>query len=89
MAEINNYELRIDAVSRTVQHRGEDGHFASYDIKNRQRTLHDHWNQLKVSMRKGDVLTLLNSTIKIDGKLRLTIDKTSSRLICWIKGSSD
>ena len=39
---------------------GEDGHFASYDIKNRQSTLHDHWNQLKFSMKKGDVLTLLN-----------------------------
>ena len=57
MAEINNHEPRIDAVSRTAQNMVEDGHFASDDIKNRLSTLHDHWNQLKEksNQRKQDL----------------------------------
>merc|ERR1712228_528260 len=57
MAEINNHEPRIDAVSRTAQNMVEDGHFASDDIKNRLSTLHDHWNQLKekANQRKQDL----------------------------------
>ena len=47
MAEINNQELRIDAVSHTAQLMVEDGHFASEDIKSRLSTLHDHWDTLK------------------------------------------
>ena len=35
MAEINNHEPMIDAVSGTAQNMMEEGHFASEDIKRR------------------------------------------------------
>merc|ERR550519_2731185 len=57
MAEINNHESRIDAVSHTAQLMVEDGHFASDEIKNRLTALHDHWSQLKekANQRKQDL----------------------------------
>merc|ERR1719334_2633221 len=57
MAEINNHEPRIDAVSRTAQLMVEDGHFASDDIKTRLSSLHDHWNALKekANQRRQDL----------------------------------
>jgi spectrin alpha len=57
MAEINNHESRIDAVSHTAQLMVEDGHFASEDIKSRLSTLHDHWNTLKekANQRRQDL----------------------------------
>ena len=47
MAEINNHESRIDAVSHTAQLMVKDGHFESDDIKSRLSTLRDHWDTLK------------------------------------------
>ncbi len=57
MAEVNNHEPRIDAVSQTAQHMVEEGHFASDEIKTRLGQLHDHWNQLKekATQRKQDL----------------------------------
>merc|ERR1719435_190558 len=57
MAEINNHESRVDAVSRVAQTMVEQNHFASEDIKARLSALHDNWNSLKekAAQRKRDL----------------------------------
>lgn len=47
LAEINNHEHRITAVSKSAQQMLHDGHFASDEIKLRAGNLSDHWTQLK------------------------------------------
>jgi spectrin alpha len=47
LAEINNHEHRITAVSDSAQHMVDQGHFASDEIRLRAGNLKDHWTQLK------------------------------------------
>jgi len=47
LAEINNHEPRVSAVTQAGQQMLDDGHFAAEEIKDRSRALSDHWTQLK------------------------------------------
>lgn len=47
VAEINNHESRIAAVTQVGQQMVDTKHFASEDIKQRLANLNKHWNHLK------------------------------------------
>lgn len=47
VAEINNHESRIAAVTQSAQQMIDTKHFASEDIKQRLANLNKHWNHLK------------------------------------------
>ncbi|KAG8249869.1 hypothetical protein J6590_012180 [Homalodisca vitripennis] len=47
LAEINNHEHRVTAVSQSAQQMMDDGHFATDEIRLRAGNLNDHWTQLK------------------------------------------
>jgi len=47
VAEINNHESRIAAVTQAGQQMVDAKHFASEDIKQRLTNLNKHWNHLK------------------------------------------
>ncbi|XP_054270638.1 spectrin alpha chain-like isoform X2 [Macrosteles quadrilineatus] len=57
LAEINNHEHRITAVSHSAQQMVDGGHFASDEIRLRAGNLSDHWTQLKEKalQRKADL----------------------------------
>lgn len=47
VAEINNHESRLAAVTHSGQQMVDTKHFASEDIKQRLANLNKHWNHLK------------------------------------------
>jgi len=47
VAEINNHESRIAAVTQAGQQMVDSKHFASEDIKQRLANLNKHWSHLK------------------------------------------
>jgi len=47
VAEINNHESRLAAVTQAGQQMVDANHFASEDIKQRLVNLNKHWNHLK------------------------------------------
>lgn len=57
LAEINNHENRIVAVTSSGEEMIGDGHFAADEIKQRLNTLNQHWSMLKerASQRKQDL----------------------------------
>ncbi|KAK9511531.1 hypothetical protein O3M35_000170 [Rhynocoris fuscipes] len=57
LAEINNHESRMSAVSQAGEQMIEEGHFSSEEIKKRTSDLNAHWQQLKEKalQRKQDL----------------------------------
>ncbi|XP_042885911.1 spectrin alpha chain-like [Penaeus japonicus] len=57
LAEINNHEHRITAVTTSGEEMIGDGHFAGEEIKQRVNTLSQHWAQLKerANQRRQDL----------------------------------
>ena len=57
MAEINNHEHRVVAVTTAGEEMIGDGHFAADEIKQRLNTLNQHWAQLKerANQRRQDL----------------------------------
>ncbi|XP_050699362.1 spectrin alpha chain-like isoform X2 [Eriocheir sinensis] len=57
LAEVNNHEHRIVAVTSSGEDMISDGHFAGEEIKQRVNTLNQHWAQLKdrANQRRQDL----------------------------------
>lgn len=47
LAEINNHESRMSAVTQAGDQMIDEGHFSSEEIKKRTADLNAHWLQLK------------------------------------------
>lgn len=61
VAEINNHESRLAAVTQAGQQMVDAKHFSSEDIKQRLANLNKHWNHLKEKALQVELYSLITN----------------------------